>query len=74
MNHVKFAAGVPARTARMLPGGLDVVTSVPVRVTVTVRVRVRVGVVFGLGFGLANPNSNPSPNQVTSVLLNPTPG
>ena len=28
MNHVKFAAGVPARTARMLPGGLDVVTSV----------------------------------------------
>jgi len=27
MNHVKFAAGVPARTARMLPGGLDVVTS-----------------------------------------------
>ena len=27
-NHVKFACGVPARTARMLPGGLDVVTSV----------------------------------------------
>eukprot|EP00966_Prymnesium_polylepis_P192788 4468255-Prymnesium_polylepis.1 len=27
-NHVKFACGVPARTARMLPGGLDSVTSV----------------------------------------------
>ena len=28
VNHVKFSCGVPARTARMLPGGLDVVTSV----------------------------------------------
>ena len=27
-NHVKFGCGVPARTARMLPGGLDAVTSV----------------------------------------------
>ena len=28
VNHVKFACGVPARTARMLPGGLDGVSSV----------------------------------------------
>ena len=28
VNHVKFSCGVPARTARMLPGGRDVVTSV----------------------------------------------
>ena len=27
-NHVKFGCGVPARTARMLPGGLEVVSSV----------------------------------------------
>ena len=27
-NHIKFGCGIPARTARMLPGGLDVVTSV----------------------------------------------
>lgn len=28
VNHVKFSCGVPARTARMLPGGLDAVASV----------------------------------------------
>ena len=28
VNHVKFACGVPGRTARMIPGGLDAVTSV----------------------------------------------
>lgn len=28
VNHAKFSCGVPARTARMLPGGLDVVKSV----------------------------------------------
>ena len=28
VNHVKFSCGVPARTARMLPGGLDDVASV----------------------------------------------
>eukprot|EP00555_Chaetoceros_dichaeta_P007309 CAMPEP_0198267306 /NCGR_PEP_ID=MMETSP1447-20131203/32446_1 /TAXON_ID=420782 /ORGANISM="Chaetoceros dichaeta, Strain CCMP1751" /LENGTH=54 /DNA_ID=CAMNT_0043957831 /DNA_START=1 /DNA_END=161 /DNA_ORIENTATION=- len=27
-NHVKFGCGVPARTARMLPGGLDEVASI----------------------------------------------
>lgn len=27
-NHVKFACGVPARTARMLPGGIDSVASI----------------------------------------------